>query len=371
MKRLRDLGLVVGPGDPGVHNSIVDVAGVGVGQVRISENDLFTGITVVAPYPAQIEKRRLFVGCHSLDAGNAMTGVSVGEEFGTFSSPIVLAPSPALGRLYDAVIQYGLGRDSGLSTNAGWPPVVIGVNDTWWNAAAITHRTVGKEHLLRAFQAIGELPVAEGNSGIGCGLCAFGFKGGTGTASRLVKAGEGTYTVGALVAANGGSAEGLCVDRFPIASHLQVDEFCPAFPQSFAAVLATDAPLIPGQLDRLAGRATWGLVRVGLADSFTREGVALAFSTTGIVQEAERIGSVEAAQMVGEEAMPGLFAAAGEVCEEAVVNALLAAEPVESGGRLMATLPLSGWTELVRQHQEERKRGGKSPGEDPNDRGVR
>ena len=371
MKRLRDLGLGVGQGEPGPHNAIVDVAGVGVGQARISEGDLFTGITVVAPYPAHVEKRRLFVGYHALDAGNAMTGVGVGEDFGTFSSPIVLAPAPAVGRLYDAVIQHGMGRDPGLSTYAGWPPVVIGVDDTWWNAAAHTHRAVREEHLLRAFRAVGGVPVAEGNAGIGCGLCAFGFKGGIGTASRIVKGGEGGYAVGALVAANGGAAEGLCVDRYPLVAHLHADELSPAPPQSFAAVLATDAPLIPGQLGRLAGRAVWGLVRVGLADSFTREGVALAFSTTGIVQEAETKGAVEAAHMVGEEVMPGLFAAAAEACEEAVFNALLAAEPVEGGRRPVATLPLGGWPEAVREYQGGRRRYGESPGGAPRHREAR
>ena len=356
MKRLRDLGLGVGQGYPGPHNAIVDVPGVGVGHVRIGEKDLCTGITVVAPYPAPVDKRRLFVGYHALDEGNSMTGLGVGEDFGIFSSPIVLAPAPAVGRIYDALIQYGLGRDPGLSTYAGWPPMVIGVDDTWWNPAADTHRVVGEEHLERAFRETGGVPVAEGNAGIGCGLCAFGFKGGVGTSSRVVKAGEGIYSMGALVAANGGAAEGLCVDRYPLALHLQVDEVLPAPSQGFVAVLATDAPLIPGQLDRLAGRAVFGMVRVGLADFFTREGVALAFSTTGIVEETESEESVESVRMVGEETMADLFAAAAEACEEAVLNALIAAEPLEAGGRSMAALPLSDWPEAVRLYQQERKR---------------
>ena len=365
MKRLRDLGLGVGQGEPGRHNAIVDVPGVGVGNVQIRESDLCTGITVVAPYPAPVEKRRLFVGYHALDAGNSMTGLGVGEDFGVFSSPVVLAPAPAVGRIYDALIQYGLGRDPGLSTYAGWPPMVIGVDDSWWNPAAGTRLVVGEGHLERALREIGGVPVAEGNAGIGCGLCAFGFKGGVGTSSRVVSAGEGTYSMGALVAANGGAAQGLCVDRYPLASHLQVDEVLPAPSQSFAAVVATDAPLLPGQLDRLAGRAVFGMVRVGLADFFTREGVALAFSTTGNVGEAESEGSAESVRMVGEETMAGLFAAAAEACEEAVLNALIAAEPLEARGRSMAALPLGGWPEAVRIYQRERKRSGVPPGDSP------
>lgn len=370
MKRLRDLGLGVGQKDPGPHNAIVDVPGVGVGHVQIRQDNLCTGITVVAPYPAPVEKRRFFVGIHALDAGNTMTGLGVGEDFGTFSSPIVLAPEPAVGRLYDALIQHGLGRDPGLSTYAGWPPMVIGVDDSWCNPAADTHRVVGEGHLQRVLQEIGGVPVVEGNAGIGCGLCAFGYKGGIGTSSRIVRDGEGIYSLGALVAANGGAAQGLCVDRYPLASHLPVAEVLPAPSQCFAAVLATDAPLIPGQLDRLAGRAVFGMVRVGLADSFTREGVALAFSTTGIVGEGEGEEAVESVRMVGEEAMEGLFAAAAEACEEAVLNALIAAEPLEAGGRRMAALPLNDWPEAVRIYQQERKRSGLPAGDAPRRRKV-
>ena len=112
----------------GPHNAIVDVAGVSVGHVDIRTPDLHTGLTAILPYPASVEERKLFIGRFSIDGGDAMSGLGVAEDFGTFSSPIVLAPTPVVGRVYEALIRHSLGRDTGLSTEAGWPPVVVGID---------------------------------------------------------------------------------------------------------------------------------------------------------------------------------------------------------------------------------------------------
>ena len=351
MMRLRELGIKIGTRPPGHYNAITDVEGVSVGQAELLEDDLYTGITAVVPYPADVKKRQLFVGRWALDGGDGMTGLGVAEDLGTFSTPIVLAPAAAVGKIYDGLIQYGLGRDPGLTTVAGWPPLVVGIDDSGWNPPARNYARLGEAELFRALQVQQNGPVKEGNAGVGCGLSAFGFKGGMGTASRMLGTG---YTLGALVAANAGALEGLCVDRYPVGARLQSQTAKPTGPQSFAAVLATDAPLVPCQLDRLSGRAVPGLSRVGLLDSGTHEGLVLAFSTTGIVQQKGEDKVVEKLRMEDEAILHEVFAAAGEACEEAVLNALLGAVSVEKSGRSLGRLPVDDWVEDVRRYQREK-----------------
>jgi len=350
--RLRDLGIGIGRFTVGERNAITDVPGVSVGHVEIGENGLCTGITAVVPYPPRAGKRRLFIGRWALDGDDRMTGLGVAEDFGTFSSPIVLTPAPAVGRTYDGLIQRGLGRDPGLTTVAGWPPVVVGVDDSLWNPPRIVLDTVGEQHLSRALEAAESGLVAEGNAGIGQGLCAFGLKGGVGTSSRVIEIDGEARKVGVLVAANAGDIRELRVDGYPIRFHLEVDVPDADLPGSFAAVLATDAPLLPRQLDRLAGRAALGLSRVGLLDAGTRGGLVLTFSTAG--PEKGEGEALETAAAVGEEAVYGLSTAAGEAGEEAVLNALLAAAPVAGKSPFLQALPGDGWPAAVRRFQEGR-----------------
>ena len=351
--RLRDLGIGVGRLDVGENNAITDVDGVGVAQVEIVGDGLHAGITAVVPYPAEVGKRQLFIGRYALDGGDVLTGLGVAEDFGTFSTPIVLAPRPSAGRVYDALIQYGLGRDSGLSTTAGWPPMVVGVDDTYLNPALETYRHVDEAQVDEVLRGRIGGAVREGSAGIGAGLCAFGVKGGVGTASRRVEVEGARHSVGVLVAANAGEPDGLCVDRYPL--DLELDDGHPQRPRTFAAVVATDAPLIPRHLDRLAGRASLGLTRVGLIDATTREGVVLAFSTIAPVRREGEV--IEQVQMADETSLPLLFAAAAEAGEEAVLNALLAAEPLVVRDISLPALPREAWPERLRRREKDRGDG--------------
>ena len=354
MSRLRDLGVAVGRLPAGTENAITDVEGVLVGHAEVKERGLRTGITAVLPYPPTVERRRLCVGRWSLDSGDELTGLGVAEDFGTFSSPIVLAPAPAVGAVYDGLIQHGLGRDSGLSTVAGWPPVVMGVDDGLWNPARVVHEIIREAYLTRALSEASAGPVDEGNAGIGQGLCAFDMKGGVGTASRLVEWRGTVYRVGALVAANGGELGELRVDGYPVAPLLRADVPHGRLPDSFVGVVATDAPLLPGQLDRLAGRAALGLNRVGLLTPATRAGLMLAFSTTTIVRERAGEEAVEGMRSAGEELLYSLSVAAAEAGEEAVLNGLLGVEPVDGATPVLEALSAEGWPAAVRRFQEER-----------------
>ena len=315
MNRSRPSGAAAGP-----HDAIVDVAGVRVGHIDIRTPDLHTGLTAIVPYPAAVAERKLFIGHFSIDGGDAMSGLGVAEDFGTFSSPIVLAPAPVVGRVYEALIRHSLGRDPGLSTEAGWPPVVVGIDDTAVNDPTLVRQTLTHAHVNEALARAGSA-VPTGNAGVGGGLRAFGYKGGIGTASRWA----GEYVLGLLAAVNGGRELHWAGRSLPVGEEI-------GEPQTFAAVVATDAPLIPRQLERLAGRAALGLARTGLWNPHTREGLVLAFST----QE-----PAESVQMVGEERLYSLFAAAAAAAAAAVVDALLAAETV--GG--LKAMPQTGWPE--------------------------
>jgi len=346
------MGLSLGQMAPGSTNALVDVSGVEVGHVDIADDGLNTGLTVVLPYPAIIKERRLFIGRWSL--GAAVSGLGVAEDFGTFSSPIALVPLPVFGRVYEAMIHQGIKRDSGLSTDTGWPPIVVGVNDSVWNNVRQVRASVREKHVDAALAAARGDAIREGNVGIGGGLQAFGLRGGVGTASRRV----GPYLVGALVVANGGLPGGLSADGRALQevsralqsadeeaqrARSDVAEDRLIGPQEFVVVLATDAPLLPFQLRSLAQRAALGTSRCGLWNAYTRAGQVLAFSTVEAAAATEAAEVLEQVPLVAEQDLYGLFAAAAEAVEEAVLSALVAAEALTRGGRTLPALTKEAW----------------------------
>lgn len=366
--RLRDLGLTVGSLHPGSANAVTDVPGVRVGHTRVQAPNVATGITAVIAYAGR--PRRTPTGRFSVDGGDGMTSLSVVEDFGTAAAPVVLAPAAAVGAVYDALIEYGIAVDARLPVEAGWPPLVVPVDDTATSDPAAQHRFVQRIHLHRALAAASaEPPVegapapaegaaapAEGAVGIGAGLAAFGCRGGVGTASRrLPLPGGGACLVGALVAANGGEPGRLSIDGYPVGAHLAVPSLPVDVPRTFAAVVVTDAPLMARQLDRLAGRAVLGLARVGLYDSGTREGLVVAQSTTGLSAPDDGEGALEPVGLLGEAHLPGLFQAAAEACEEAALNGVLGALAAGPGtrrnGHPLRLLPLERWPDMVRRFQ--------------------
>lgn len=346
--RLRDLGFEIGVFPPGPGNRITDVAGVRVGHTDIAAG-LMTGITAVIPY--ELTARKLYIGLYGLDGGDGMTGLGVTEDFGAISTPIMFAPQAAVGQVYDAVITRGLGLDAGLGEDAGWPPIVIGVDDSWINPPTTAHRTVNDGHADEALAAAGS-DVVEGSYGIGRGLVAFGGRGGVGTASRRCDIDGATVTVGALVVVNGGEVDGLTVDGLPLPLNGR-RPLGPQVPRTAAAVIITDAPLIPRQLGRLAGRAAFGLVRVGLFDGHTRDGLVVAVSTTGLVGRDVKPDGTASAAMVGESELSQPFTAAAECCEESVLNALLMSTPLPDRG--LAGLAAGDWVDGLRGAQSRRR----------------
>ena len=179
---MRELGVTVGRLSPGALNAISDVAGVRVGHADVEGEGVSTGVTAVIPYADSAH--RVFIGRYSVDGGDGMTALNITEDFGAIAAPIVLAPSAAVGRVYDALIGRGVAMDSGLPEDEGWPPVVVGVNDSSLNPAPVVHDLVREEHVHQAVAGATGGAIVEGSVGVGHGLRAFGVRGGIGTSSR-------------------------------------------------------------------------------------------------------------------------------------------------------------------------------------------
>jgi D-aminopeptidase len=338
MTRYRDLGLTVGRLPPGPLNSITDVEGVlvgvttlieGKGPLQIGRGPIRTGVTVIVPH-AGIGEYSLFAGCHVLNGNGEMTGLEWVRESGHLTTPVALTNTHSVGVVRDALVTADM-RERSSSTTYWSLPVVAETYDGDLNDINGMH--VRPEHLFSALDSAATGPVPEGNVGGGTGMICHGFKGGTGTASRLV----GGYTVGALVQANYGRRERLSVSGVPVGEEITEQEIPspsePGRPEgtgSIIVVLATDAPLLPHQCRRLAQRAGLGIARVGGAGEHTSGDIFLAFSTGNRGKLRSYKVDVPHAEMtitvLADGAMSELFWGAIEAVEEGILNALVAAE---------------------------------------------
>jgi len=345
--RLRDLGITTGRLPPGRWNAITDVPGVKVGQaslVRDTPSVIRTGVTAIWPAGDDIWDNWVFAGAHSFNGNGEMTGLAWIAEQGLISAPICITNTYSVGLVRDAICALAV-RD-----NAPQPwhlPVAAETYDGWLSDSASFPVTT--ELALAAMDAATNGPVAEGNTGGGTGMNCHEFKGGTGTASRVA----GDYTVGALVQANYGERALLRVDGVPVGREIGTgiipsmrDE--PAEAGSIIVVLATDAPLLPIQCQRLARRATTGLAWVGGIGGNGSGDIFLAFSTGNRIKAGAAISDV---RMIAPPAMTALFEAAAEATEEAILNAMTMAETmIGQKGRTSHAIPLDRLQEVMRKY---------------------
>jgi D-aminopeptidase len=299
----------------GSQNSITDVQGVHLGHFTLADGDIQTGVTVILPYSLAVRNRKLFIGNYAGGGWNEWTGLHVAQDFGTFSSPIVMCNATTVGIAYDALISFGHQREKDLPIDNAWPPVVIGIDDGYLND--LRQRRLTHEDVLRTIHAAKNQPGGNGCVGIGRGLCAFGGKGGVGEASRLVHLNGTNFAIGVFVAATGG-------DSFNPNAGAVVKNVT----ASFVMVLATYAPLLPEQLRRLAEAGLRGLDNFGLAASADQQ-LALAFSTGNTIDNAfDDAFQLFKAKRSSDDLLPSLCAAAAEASRDALVNALRAATTV-------------------------------------------
>jgi D-aminopeptidase len=342
--RARELGISVGDLSPGPHNSITDVDGVrvghstivrGEGPLVVGEGPVRTGVTVVCPREGLARDEPVFAGAHRFNGNGEMTGLEWIREAGTLATPVAITNTHSVGVVRDALVRAEMEARTGEEDY--WSlPVVAETYDGTLNDINGQHVTT--EHLLQALDSASAGPVEEGSVGGGTGMICHEFKGGIGTASRRLLEEQGGWTVGALVQTNYGRRSMLRVDGVPVGRVLGTETIPSPFEGeeetqaagtgSIIVVLATDAPLLPTQCDRLAMRASIGLGRVGggLDDGSGDIFFAFATGNSGI----PRAGlsdppATVPLKMVYNEYMTPLFHAAAEATEEAILNALLAA----------------------------------------------
>ena len=336
-KRLRDWGLTIGCLPPGLHNSITDVPGVKVGHVTIMEDEpevVRTGVTLVLPHEGNMADSACFGAVCALNGNGEVTGTSFINDFGRIQSPIALTGTYGVGAVHEGMIRL----ETSLAGEVDYKlPVVAETHDGWLSCGAAF--SVKPHHVLSAYKNAGGGPVAEGCVGGGTGMNCHEFKGGIGTSSRMVTMDHHTFCVGVLVQANYGRRHRLRLDGIPVGKHIPVTQVPAPWEEdrvngSIIMVAATDAPLLPIQLSRLARRMGLGLGRAGGAGETRSGDIFLAFSTANRLPpwDTDLLVSV---QTLRETAMTRLYDGVIEAVEESVWNALCAAETTT--GRLGRT----------------------------------
>lgn len=345
--RIRDLGIKIGSLEPGIYNSITDVENVQVGHSTISNGETRTGVTTILPRGKDSWNNWSFAGSHILNGNGEMTGLSWIKETGLLGGPIGLTNTYQVGLVRDAFIKYTRGHDlpyvGGIEL-----PVVSETWDGWLND--IGAFSVKEEHVFQALDGATGKQVSEGNVGGGTGMICHEFKGGIGTSSRIVESKGKNYTVGVLVQANYGLRRLLRINGTPIKEILGEVEIPLPWDQpnqqnSIVVIISTDAPLIPIQCQRLAQRATIGVAHVGGIGHHTSGDIFLCFSTGNDIHW--KLNNEYSLNMLAHNRLSDFFEAVVESTEEAILNALCAAETMTGyKGRTVQALPteeISRW----------------------------
>ncbi len=341
--RLRDLGITVGHRPTGPLNAITDVAGVRVGHATVWHDDprvARTGVTAIRPNDGDIFMDRLVGGAFVLNGAGEMSGLIQVLEWGLIETPILLTNTLSVGAVSAATVAWMLGHYPTIGkADDVVIPLVGECDDSFLNDVSVPH--VRAEHVAAALDGATGGPVIEGSVGGGTGMMSFGFKGGIGTASRVLAEDEGGYTVGLLVMSNVGEARDLRVDGVPVGATLASEASDGRSRYgSIIAVLATDAPLTAHQISRLCKRVALGIGRTGSYAAHGSGEIVIGFSTANAVPRHTPHRTYQLQALV-DDAMNPLYQAAIEATEEAMLNALVAGETtVGRNGHRVPGLPV-------------------------------
>lgn len=352
--RARDLGLDF-PGTPGPNNALTDVPGVLVGYTTLIDDTAYirTGVTAILPYGHDPMPHPVWAGQFSLNGNGEMTGVHWIHDAGYFTGPVCITNTHSVGMVHHAATRWMIdnyGADFG--EEYVWAmPVVAETYDGVLND--INGQHIRAEHALAAIEdAAGGIP-AEGNVGGGAGMICYEFKGGTGTSSRRVNLAGADYTVGALVQANHGIRDWLTILGVPVGRYLREDLLKRKESGSIIVVIGTDAPLSPLSLRHLAKRASIGIGRHGTPSGNGSGDIFLAFSTANM-RELPQLGAAKQTfEFINNEALDPCYLAAVEAVEEAVVNAMVAAESmttVKPAGLTCRAIDHDALCDAMRRH---------------------
>ena len=323
--RARDLGLPF-PGSTGANNAITDVPGIMVGYRTLISERVRTGVTAILPRGFAAELRPVWAGYHALNGNGEMTGTHWIEDAGYFCGPICLTNTHSVGIAHHAAVKWMIGHYAReFADGHVWAmPVVAETYDGVLND--INGQHVCEADVLDAIRNAAGGAIQEGNVGGGTGMICYEFKGGTGTASRVVAEAEGSYTVGVLVQANHGLRDWLTVLGVPVGSRMRDDRLFQTERGSIIVIIGTDAPMLPHQLRRIAKRATIGIGRNGTPGGNNSGDIFLAFTVANDLPIAGMRGSLQSMSFIPDGSFDAFYLATVEAIEEAVVNALVAAE---------------------------------------------
>lgn len=361
--RARDLGIPF-EGTPGPLNSITDIKGIevghttlisGEGKLQVGIGPVRTGVTAILPRGKQSANDPVFAGWFSLNGNGEMTGTTWVEESGFLEGPIMITNTHSVGVVRDAVIAWRVKQGRPDASGYWWSlPIVAETYDGFLNDVNGFH--VKPNHVFDALDGAKTGAVPEGNVGGGTGMVCYGFKGGIGTASRKLDQNAGGYTVGVLVQANFGRRNQLRIAGVPVGTEITegTRSSNPAGPLSedvgsVIIVVATDAPLIAHQLKRLARRAALGVARTGSTSGDGSGDIFVAFSTAN-PEAAKTTGTVQLTMLPNDRMNP-VFEATVQATEEAIVNALIAAETMTGAdGHKVIALPHDRLKEVLKKY---------------------
>ena len=349
--RARDLGVPF-DGHPGPLNAITDVGDVevgtktlisGQGALKVGEGPVRTGVTMILPRGRE-NLDPVYAGWFSLNGNGEMTGTTWVEESGFLEGPVAITNTHSVGTVRDTIIAWQVKQKS---QKQPWSlPVVAETWDGYLNDINGFH--VKPDDVLAALAAANSGPVPEGNTGGGTGMVCYGFKGGTGTSSRILSGEDGGYTVGVLVQCNCGRRPQLTIAGVPVGKEIPEGAPRAGTPLpgsesqgdvgSIIIVIATDAPLLPHQLKRLAKRAAMGLARTGSVSGNSSGDIFMAFSTANPYADAPPGPNI--VRTVSNDRITPLFTATVEATEEAIVNAMVGAKTMTGiDGHTVVALP--------------------------------
>jgi D-aminopeptidase len=350
--RARELGLPLGRFKPGRYNAITDVDGVrvghstiirGKGALKAGQGPVRTGVTAILPTRGNIFMERMSGGAFVLNGAGEVSGLTQVVEWGLIETPILLTNTMSVGAVSDAVVRYMVEQNPGIGDEQDVViPVVGECDDSWLNDVAGRH--VKETHVQEAIRTASDGPVAEGSVGGGTGMVTCDFKAGIGTSSRKLPEVFGGYTLGVLVMSNFGKMHNLRVAGLPVGEFL-AEKFrnMPRRQQTYGsiiAVVATDAPLLSQQLGRLCKRVALGFGRVGSYAAHGSGEIVVALSTANVIPRRTQ-KMVYRARVLLDQRLDPLYEAVMEATEEAVLNAMCMARPMDGvNGNYVPALPL-------------------------------
>lgn len=354
-KRARELGIRIGDQAPGPSNAITDVKGVRVGHTTVMKGKgkgaVRTGVTAILPNNGKIYEENLYASYFNLNGWGEMTGIAPLEKTGRLKTPIFLTGTYNVGIVYDAAVDYLTQNFRGLENSEDIAQPIVGecfddfLSDT-------KRRMISKEDVFQAIKNARSGPVEEGSVGGGTGMVSFGFKGGIGTSSRIVSIKKDEYTVGVLVMANTASRRQLRIDGLPVGKEIKGFKSRYGKSKSIILIAATDAPLLPFQLKKIAKRVAIGLAQTGATSNTGSGDIILAFSTGNKIPRNLSATFLQT-RAINDFWITPLYTATVEATHEAIINALTSARTITGrDGNTAFGLPLDQVKKIIKKYRK-------------------